>query len=236
MDDFNAVAQNVNAGLVARWRVIQVELTGRLHCDLFLQDRYLVDGVPIKLELIRSPSDFYLMSAGDVECRLELTKADFHKDQLVGGQLPIRLVLGLVDNDAFAGSKEKNQFHFKHNNVTSLKPKLNGQEVHGTEIQSDFQNNSGSLKKLYMNLFRNTGHLCQEHPCNLTLDEFRNGFTLWVVDLTADLGADECHNYPRHTGKLGLELQFAEPLSRPVTLVCYEEYEAYLKLIGSAML
>ncbi|XP_067685277.1 uncharacterized protein F54H12.2-like [Haliotis asinina] len=280
MDDFNAVAQNVNAGLVARRRVIlptrEVELTGRLHCDLFLQDRYLVDGVPMKLELIRSPSDFYLMSAGDVECRFELTKAefyvrqvnidpaireqhvkhmspgvtakypltrvqvtahdipgggrDFHKDQLVGGQLPKRVVLGLVDNDAFAGSKEKNPFHFKHNNVTSLKLKLNGQEVHGTEIKSDFQNNSGSLKQLYMNLFCNTGHLWQEHPCNLTIDEFRNGFTLWVVDLTADLGADEGHNYPRHTGKLGLELQFAEPLPRPVTLVGYEEYESVLEI------
>ncbi|XP_067671738.1 uncharacterized protein F54H12.2-like [Haliotis asinina] len=280
MDDFNAVAQNVNAGLVARRRVIlptrEVELTGRLHCDLFLQDRYLVDGVPMKLELIRSPSDFYLMSAGDVECRFELTKAefyvrqvnidpaireqhvkhmspgvtakypltrvqvtahdipgggrDFHKDQLVGGQLPKRVVLGLVDNDAFAGSKEKNPFHFKHNNVTSLKLKLNGQEVHGTEIKSDFQNNSGSLKQLYTNLFRNTGHLWQEHPCNLTLDEFRNGFTLWVVDLMADLGADEGHNYPRHTGKLGLELQFAEPLPHPVTLVCYEEYESVLEI------
>ncbi|XP_067659907.1 uncharacterized protein F54H12.2-like [Haliotis asinina] len=187
MDDFNVVAQNANAGLAARWRVIlptrEVELTGRLHCDLFLQDLYLLDGVPMKLELIRSPSDFYLMSAGDVECRFELTKAefyvrqvnidnaiqeqhvkhvatshgqisfdrvqvtahnipggghDFHKDQLMGGHLPKRVVLGLVDNDAFAGSKEKNPFHFKHN-VTSLKLKLNGRECMAQKSKVTFR-------------------------------------------------------------------------------------------------
>ncbi|XP_067667369.1 uncharacterized protein F54H12.2-like [Haliotis asinina] len=153
---------------------------------------------------------------------------DCHKEQLVGRELPKCVVLVLVDNDAFAGSKYP--FHFKHNNVTSLKLKRNGQEVHGTGIKSDLQNNSGLLKQLYMNLFRNTGHLWQEHPCNLTLDKFRNGFTLWAVDLTADLGADEGHNYPRQTGKLGHELQFAEPFPRPVTLPCYEDYKSVLEI------
>lgn len=45
---------------------------------------------------------------------------DFHKDELIGRQLPKRTVLGLVDNEPFADRKEKNPLHFQHFKVTSL--------------------------------------------------------------------------------------------------------------------
>ena len=280
MDDHDPTPDEANTGLKARSAVVvptrDVELTGRLHCDIFLQERYLIDGVPMKLELLRSPDDFYLMCDNGSVYRTQITKAefyvrqvhiapevrekhlealnagitvkypmtrvhvtahdiprdgrDFHKDQLVGGQLPKRVVLSLVENQAFVGHKEKNPYHLKHYNVTSIKLKLNGQEVHGTEMKSNFAEHTNELKQLYMDLFRNTGHLWREHPCNLTLEEFMNGFTVWVIDLTADLAADEEHHYPRQTGKLGLEMQFSQALPHPVTLICYEEYENVLEL------
>ncbi|XP_046358378.2 uncharacterized protein F54H12.2-like [Haliotis rufescens] len=140
------------------------------------------------------------------------------------------MVLGLVDNSAYVGSKEKNPYNFKHNHVTMMKLKVNGQEVHCTEMKSDFSNNSAHLKQVYMNLFRNTGQLWRPETCELTPKAFTQGYTLWVVDLTPDLGADEGINYPRHTGKLGLEIQFGQALEDPVTLICYEEYENVLEI------
>ncbi|XP_071089183.1 uncharacterized protein F54H12.2-like [Haliotis cracherodii] len=148
MEAFNpANADARNRGVRTRRDLIiptkEVALTGRLHCDLFLQDRYLVDGLPMKLELLRSPDEFFFMCAVDGIYKLALTKAklyvrqlniepavqethvsslnagvtakyplyrvqvtvhdiprggtDFDKDQLIGGQLPKRVVLGLVD-------------------------------------------------------------------------------------------------------------------------------------------
>ncbi|XP_070552170.1 uncharacterized protein [Ptychodera flava] len=44
----------------------------------------------------------------------------FNKDHIFLGQLPKRVVLGLVDNDAFNGSYKKNPFNFKHYGMTSL--------------------------------------------------------------------------------------------------------------------
>ncbi|XP_071094919.1 uncharacterized protein F54H12.2-like [Haliotis cracherodii] len=282
MDVFNpdADANTRNTGVRTRRDLIvptkEVELTGRLHCDLFLQDRYLLDGVPMKLELLRSPDEFFFICAADGAYKLALTKAefyvrqlnidpavrethvsslnagvtakyplsrvhvtaddiprggrDFHKDHLIGGQLPKHVVLGLVDNSAYVGSKEKNPYNFKHNHVTMMKLKVNGQEVHGTEMKSDFSNNSANLKQVYMNLFRNTGQLWRPETCELTPKAFTQGYTLWVVDLTPDLGADEGINYPRHTGKLALEIQFGQALEDPATLICYEEYENVLEI------
>ena len=57
-----------NTGLVGRRRYIAesriVEMTGRLHVDLFLQDRCLLNGVSVKIRLVRSKDAFSLMADG----------------------------------------------------------------------------------------------------------------------------------------------------------------------------
>ena len=57
-----------NTGLVERRRYIAesrvVETVGRLHVDLFLQDRFLLNGVSVKIRLVRSKDAFSLMAGG----------------------------------------------------------------------------------------------------------------------------------------------------------------------------
>ena len=49
-----------------------VELYGRLHLDLFMQERFLVSGVDIKLKLTRSKPEFVLMGdSADYQIKLE---------------------------------------------------------------------------------------------------------------------------------------------------------------------
>ena len=57
-----------NTGLDERRRHISesrvVEMMGRLHVDLFLQDRFLLNGVNVKIRLVRSKDAFSLMADG----------------------------------------------------------------------------------------------------------------------------------------------------------------------------
>ena len=57
-----------NAGLVERHRHIAgsrvVEMMGRLPVDLFMQDRFLINGVTVKIRLVRSKDAFSLMAGG----------------------------------------------------------------------------------------------------------------------------------------------------------------------------
>ena len=57
-----------NEGLQKRREYIlksrQVELLGRVHADVFMQDRYLLNGVDVKLRLVRSKDAFSLMADG----------------------------------------------------------------------------------------------------------------------------------------------------------------------------
>ena len=57
-----------NTGLIERQRHIAesriVEMMGRLHVDLFLQDRFLLNGVSVKIRLVRRKDAFSLMAGG----------------------------------------------------------------------------------------------------------------------------------------------------------------------------
>ena len=57
-----------NVGLVDRCRHIAesrvVAMMGRLHVDLFLQDKFLLNGVDVKIRLVRSKDAFSLMAGG----------------------------------------------------------------------------------------------------------------------------------------------------------------------------
>ena len=64
----STTAAGGNTGLVDRRRHIAesrvVEMMGRLHVDLFLQDRFLLNGVSVKVRLVRSKDAFSLMAGG----------------------------------------------------------------------------------------------------------------------------------------------------------------------------
>jgi hypothetical protein len=64
MDD----TADVNEGLVKRKNVTGrskiVDLMGKLHCDMFFQDRYLLNRVDMKIKLVRSKNSFALMAGG----------------------------------------------------------------------------------------------------------------------------------------------------------------------------
>ena len=53
---------------------------------------------------------------------------DVSHEKLFSSQLPVRLVIGCVDNDAFNGSNAKNPFNFKHFSLTEVALYLGGQQ------------------------------------------------------------------------------------------------------------
>ena len=56
-----------NAGLARRRYIVGsrvVEMMGRLHVDLFMQDRFLLNGVTVKIRLVRIKDTFSLMAGG----------------------------------------------------------------------------------------------------------------------------------------------------------------------------
>ena len=129
----------------------EIDMFGKLHVDMCFQNRYLLNGIEIKLRLIKSKKEFCLLGVGDYKnilkdvgryCRkvkpsdavrlahakaLQLGTAKYPffrvevktftipqgnlistKENLFLGQLPKRVIVGCIDNDAFNGTLAKN--------------------------------------------------------------------------------------------------------------------------------
>ncbi|XP_072756028.1 uncharacterized protein F54H12.2-like [Anoplolepis gracilipes] len=68
MDDL--LESKGNAALVRRARYIHgeraLDLIGHLHCDVFNQDKFLINGVEVRLRLVRSEDSFCLMESNSL--------------------------------------------------------------------------------------------------------------------------------------------------------------------------
>ena len=71
--------KNLNHGFSKRQamtaRSRTVDMMGRLHCDIFHQERYLINGVDVKIRLIPSKSSFNIISGPGSDCRSVITHA-----------------------------------------------------------------------------------------------------------------------------------------------------------------
>ena len=271
----NAIAEENEGFKSRRLRIAEsrvLEMCGRLHLDLFLQDKYLPNGIEMRLRLHRSPINFCLFG---VEGKVEIVHAGFNvrtvdllpvvandlnqtiarqgmkmpirrvevktftipsgqrskiEDHLFQGQLPKRIILGMVLNSDMNGDVGTNPFDFRHFNLTKLEVSVDGKSSHNIPFQPNFT--TGECLRSYMSLFQATGALGLNRSMGLTLDEYMNGYTLWGVDLTADQGSEEGQLHPIRTGNLRIETQFATALVHAINVIVYAEYDNQIEING----
>ena len=150
-----------------------------------------------------------------------------NQENLFLGQLPKRIVIGLVENTAFSGVPSKNPFKFDHFNADFLALYLDGSQVPCKPLQPDFDNNL--YTRSYVSLFTGTGLLTQDRGNQISWDDFANGYTLFAFDLTPDL-SDGGHFNVIKQGNLRLELHFKEQLAQTVNAIVYAEFDNVIEI------
>ena len=159
-----------------------VDMIGPLHVDVFIQSKYTLNGVTMKVRMTRNKNSFVLMTKSDITesfkvdilsaklfvRKLEITpslclaherilqqkmakylitrvkckvihlpqgKKSFTYDNLFLGQLPNRIVLGLVDNRSFNGDISLNPYKFQDCNLNYLAVYLDRPQVPWAPLQ-----------------------------------------------------------------------------------------------------
>ena len=264
---------NGNRGFIARRTLANrsrvFDMMGRLHADIFFQDRYMINEVGVKIKLIRSKDSFCLMGVGKVvivhaamfvrkvklmpsvflahaktlergpakyPIRRVICKTftvpqnylDVSHEKLFSGQLPTRIVIGLVTNRAFNGNVDDNPFNFKHFNLSEIAVYLDGQQQHAVRpIQPNY--GDSLYIRAYNSLFGGTGKLCKDEGLHIDRTDYADGYALYAFDLTADLGEDDHFSLVRQ-GSVRLALKFAVALPATVTVVAYAEFENVIEV------
>lgn len=152
---------------------------------------------------------------------------DFSQENLFSGQLPTRLVIGCVDNDAFNGSYAKNPFNFKHYGLSQLKLYLDGQQQHIKPLEPNFATNQ--YISSYMSLFSGTGKQQKDEGIDIERGDYPGGYALYAFDLTPDLGENDHFNL-NHEGSLRVDIKFANPLPNTINVICYAETQNVIEI------
>jgi hypothetical protein len=152
----------------------------------------------------------------------------FSQENLFSGQLPSRIVIGMVDNDGYNGVFNKNPFNFKNYQLTQLKLYLDGLHTqHLRPIEVDYV--AGNFIQAYLTLFEGTGKIGRDEGLDISRDEYANGYALYAFDLTPDL-ADCGHMNLSKEGTVRLDAKFRAALGNTINVIIYAEFENIIEL------
>ena len=152
---------------------------------------------------------------------------DGNHEKLFTGQLPTRLVIGCVDNDAFNGSYTKNPYNFKNFALSEISIHLDG----NTQPISSLKPNYASRQYIqaFMRRFSGTGKENRDEGNDITREDYLKGYTLYAFDLSSDL-AEEGHFSLAKQGTVRVELKFGAALPNIVTVVAYAEFQNVIEI------
>jgi len=275
MDAVDLAAATRNEGFFKRTQFSKeshmIDMMGRLHADIFFQERYMLNEVNTKIKLIRSKDVFSLVGTAGHTVKivsavlvvrkvklspsiflahakaLERTNAkypirrvvcksftvpagylDVSHEKLLSGQLPTRMVVGLVRNDAFNDVLARNPFNFQHFSLNEIAVYVDGQQQQSVKpLHPNFANEQ--YISSYLGLFSGTGKLNKDDGNNIERTDFANGYALYAFDLSPDLAEDDHFNLTRQGG-VRLALKFAAALTATVTVVAYAEFENVIEI------
>ena len=250
-----------------------LELQGRLHLDLVLQEKYLPNGLEFRLKLNRASPQFSIMSDTPVVLKIDsaifsvryvqllpATASDLNQsiarspakfpirraevktftigtglrskieDHLFQGQLPKRVFIGMISNEAFNGSFDTNPFNFTHFDLSKLEVTCDGHNVYGKAFEPNFDDDL--YLRSYLSLFQALNSPTQMQNCNIDIEDYKSGYCLWGFDFTPDQGADQGHLHPMKSGNLRIELQFTQSLPATMNVIVYAEFDNLIEING----
>jgi hypothetical protein len=151
-------------------------------------------------------------------------------DNIYGGQLPKRVVIGFVENKSFNGDYKRNPFNFQHFNLTSISLVKNGKQIPSRPIECDFSD-GGHFITAYNTLLTGTGINFLNQDIGFSRNDYAKGNTLFLFDLTPDLSAScDTHWQLKDIGTLGLELRFSAALADTINCIFYAEFDNLIEI------
>ncbi|GBM42277.1 hypothetical protein AVEN_234995-1 [Araneus ventricosus] len=104
------------------------------------------------------------------------------QDNIFVGQMPKRIIVGCVENDAFHGTFQKSPFDFKHFDMNFIGIYVDGQPIPHNPNELNFDANN--YTKDYYSLFSGTDKFGQDQGLLISREEYINGNTLFAFNLT----------------------------------------------------
>jgi len=153
------------------------------------------------------------------------------KESVFLGQLPKRLIVGFVDNDAYNGSFQKHLFNFKHYDINYLSLVKDGEQIFSKALQPHFDNKN--FVRSCLSLFTETNQYYTDEGNSISRSDYGGGHTLFPFDLTPDLGSAADQWELVSHGNLCLEVRFGTASTTTINAIVYAEFENLLEITAT---
>ena len=147
-----------------------------------------------------------------------------YNESLLQGLLPARIVIGLVKSKYQIGTLEFSPFLFENHDLKQINVTINGDQVTTSPIEMDYSSNQ--FLEAYYNLFQGLGIENDDIGLDLTLDQFRETFAVYLYNLAQVKDGFT----PPSFGVLKLELKFNKAPTDALTCIVYCEYVSILTI------
>jgi hypothetical protein len=149
----------------------------------------------------------------------------FNIDNLIVGQLPVRVLIAFTQNSAVNGSYARNPFNFQHFDMNYLSLTKDGVPVTSKPLQPNFSGNNIDYVQSYYSSFSGTGINFSDDGWSISRLEYPDGYVIHCFDLTADQSAGSQQWTLRKNGVLGLEVKFEKATTETLSVILYAEYQ-----------
>ncbi|GFX59263.1 uncharacterized protein F54H12.2 [Trichonephila clavipes] len=143
----------------------------------------------------------------------------FIQDNIFSGQMPKKLFVGCVDNEAFHGAFSKSPYEFKHFNLNFIGVYVDGQPVPHNPLELDFSKDQ--YIQAYQTLFVGTDRMGQDRGIFISRKEYKDSNTLFGFNLSPDLCSSGEHLSLIKHSNLRLELKFSKSLEQTVCVIVF---------------
>ena len=140
-----------------------------------------------------------------------------------GSPQPKQIIIGVVPQESYNGSMDKNPFNFKHFDNQEASLVVNGVNE-PTELYK-LNVGIGDKVNMFANFLENTGVHTDDRDFGLTLDDYYGGSFLIAWDRIPD----KCNRYHRHVmggGNIDINIKTRTPLTETVTVIVYATYSS----------
>ena len=144
-------------------------------------------------------------------------------DALFTVQIPTKVIIGLVNNEAFVGSWTKSPFNFTQRDLKQACLVVDGWPLPAQPWQPDFM--QGLYAETYHAVLKSVGMYPSDWSNGLSATQFLGCTMLLSWDLTPDDSDGMAYLSPRRLGTVKASLRFAKPLPMMTTLLAYTQYD-----------
>lgn len=171
---------------------------------------------------------FYPISRVDVQGRtinMGVTSDKF--ENIVKGPLPQRIIIGMVESEAYNGSLARNPFNYQHFNLQELSVSIDGENSPYQPLTFNYKDNNNLqyIRGYYSLVSLESGIHNSIRP-----QDYMNGYNLYGFNLSPDGCVNTDHFNIEKLGNLRIYFKFATPLEKAITVILYLEYENYFEI------